>query len=193
MDPAAFEANLCSQDPGNHIVFRNQPGEKLCDPSPYMLTEGIKSPVLFHNQGERDKEVEASVREWPLALMENTPKGKESYEPLAVDFSFFQRPCTDFSVEEVWDGKNLNTEIVSKWVASKLKVIAGCIGVAFSGHEMETIQLLSRIERSLAPVETSAVRSSSSSRRSRELRRLEFGVNYDRSTTSSSGRKVSYG
>jgi len=87
----------------------------------------------------------------------------------------------------------LNAEIVSKWVASKLKVIAGCIGVAFLGHEMETIQLLSRIERSLAPVETSAVRSPSSSRRSRELRRLEFGVNYDRLTTSSSGGKVSYG
>jgi len=128
-----------------------------------------------------------------LALRENTSKGKEPFEPLAVDFSFFQRPCSDFSVNEVWDGETLNTEIVSKWVASKLKVIAGCIGVAFSGHEMETIQLLSRIERSLAPVETSAVRSPSSSRSSRELRRLQFGVNYDRSTSSSSGRKASYG
>jgi len=69
-------------------------------------------------------------------MLENTSKGKESYESLAVYFSFFHRPCIDFSVEEVWDGENLNTEIVSEWVASKLKVIAGCIGVAFLGHEM---------------------------------------------------------
>jgi len=154
------------------------------DPSPTSFPlEGNKSSVLFHNLGELDKEVKGSAKEWSLAMLENTSKGKESYEP-AVDFSFFQRPCTNFSVEEVWDGENLNTEILSKWVASKLKVIAGCIGVAFPGHEMETIQLLSRIERSLVPAKTSALRSPSSSRRSRELRRIEFGVNYDRSTTS---------
>jgi len=161
-------------------------------PSPtFVLSEGNKSPILFYNQ-EWDKELEASSKEWPLTMIENTSKGKESIEPLAVDFSFFRRPCTDYSVEEVWDGENLNTEIVSKWVSSKLKVIAGCIGVAFSGHEMETIHLLSRIERTLALAKTSAQRSPSSSIRSRELRRLEFGVNYDRSSTSG-GWKVSNG
>jgi len=79
-----------------------------------MLSEGNKSPVLFHNQGEWDKEVEASIKKWPLALIENTSRGKESFEPLAVDFSFFQRPCIEYSVEEVWDGENLNSEIVSR-------------------------------------------------------------------------------
>uniref|UniRef100_A0A7C8ZC57 Uncharacterized protein n=1 Tax=Opuntia streptacantha TaxID=393608 RepID=A0A7C8ZC57_OPUST len=111
-------------------------------------------------------------------------------EPLAVDYSFFQRPNKAFTVEEVWDGENLNSELVSKWVASKLKSIAVCIGVAFSGYEMETIQLLSRIEKSSVPVKTTMQRSPPSSRRLRELRRLEFGVNYNRSSSSSSGSEV---
>jgi len=81
-------------------------------------------------------------------------------------------------------------DIVCKWVASKLKTIVGCIGVAFSGYERETIQLLSRIEKSIVPAKTSVQRSLPSSRRRRELHRLEFGINYDRPTTSSSGLKV---
>ena len=93
-------------------------------------------------------------------------------------------------VEEVWDDENLNSELVSKWVTSKLKNITGCIGVAFSGYEMEIIQLLSRIEKSLVPDKATVQRSLPSSRRLRELRRLESGVNYDRLITSSSGLKV---
>jgi len=194
LDPAAFEANLSSQDPGNLKVSSIQVGEKVGDLSTtFILSEGNKSLVLPHNQGEWDKEMETSVKRWPVTMGEDITKGKESVEPLAVDFSFFQKPCTNYSVEEVWDGENLNSEIVSKWVASKLKSIAGCIGVAFTGHEMETIQLLSRIERSLVPALNSVQSSPSSSRRSRELRRLEFGVNYDRSATSTSGWKVSNG
>ena len=152
-----------------------------------------KSIVIAHNREEWDKERVAFVEGWPVTMEEITTKGKESVEPLAVDFSFFQKPCTNYSAEEVWDGEKLNSDIVSKWVASKLKSIAGCIGVAFTGHEMETIQLLSRIERSLTPALNSAQRSPSSSKRSRELRRLEFGVNYDRLATSTSGWKASNG
>jgi len=81
-------------------------------------------------------------------------------------------------------------ENVSKWVASKLKSIARCIGVAFSVYEMETIHVLSRIEKSIVPAKLSVQRSPPSSRRYRELRKLEFGVNYDRPITSSSGLKV---
>ena len=114
MDPAAFEANISSQDSGKLKVSSNSLGEKGGDPSPtFVLSEGNKSPTLFHNQ-EWDKELEASGKEWPLTMIENTSKGKESIEPLAVDFSFFRRPCNDYSVEEVWDGENLNSEIVSK-------------------------------------------------------------------------------
>ena len=61
--------------------------------------------------------------------------------------------------------------------------------MAFSGYEMETIQLLSRIEKNLAPDKTIVQRSPPSSRRLRELRRFEFGVNYD-STKRASLRNV---
>jgi len=51
--------------------------------------------------------------------------------PFAVDFSLLQNSNESFSVGDVWDGQNVNFEVVSKWVASKLKGIASCIGVAF--------------------------------------------------------------
>jgi len=81
----------------------------------------------------------------------------------------------------------MNQELVSKWVASKLKSIAGCIGVAFSRYELEVIQLLSRIKKNITSSKPSVQRTSPTSRRYRELRRLEFGVNYDRPINSSSG------
>ena len=109
---------------------------------------------------------------------------------MVVDYSFFESPNKAITAEEVWDWENLNSELVSKWVASKLKNIAGCMGVTFSGYELETIQLLSRIEKSLVPVKTTVQRSPPSSRSLRELRRLEFGVNYDRSSSTSSGSEM---
>ena len=136
------------------------------------------------------KRQEAPVKEWPLAMIGNNPRGKMSLEPLAVDYSFLQRPSKAFSVEDIWDGENLNSKLISEWVASKLKSIAGCIGMAFPGYEMETIQLLSRIKKSLVLDKTTVQRSPPSSRRLRELRKLEFCVSYDRSITSSSGLKV---
>jgi len=62
--------------------------------------------------------------------------------------------------------------------------------VAFFGYETEDIQLLSRIEKSNAPSKSSVQRTPPSSRRHRELRRLDFGINYDRPNTSSSGMTV---
>ena len=73
-----------------------------------------------------------------------------------MDFSCLHNNSGSFSVEEIWDGQNLNQELVSKWVASKLKSIVGCIGVAFSGYELEVIQLLSRIEKSITPSKVQA-------------------------------------
>ena len=55
---------------------------------------------------------------------------------------------------------------------------------------LETIQLLSRIEKSIATAKPSVKRSPPSSRGVRELRRLQFGVNYERPSSSSSGLKV---
>ena len=104
--------------------------------------------------------------------------------------SCLHRPSDSCSVEDVWDGENINQEYLSKWVASELQSSAGWIGVAFSGYEQEVIQLLSRIEKSNAPSKPSVQRTPSSSRRHRELCRLEFGVNYDRPNASFSGMKV---
>ena len=148
------------------------------------------SEASVRNQGVWYNRQEGPVKDWSLALIRNTSRNEELSEPLAVDFSFFRGNSNAYSVEEEWDGENLNSEYVSKWVASKLKSIAGCIGVALTGYEGETIQLLSRIEKSIVPVKSSVQRSPPSSRRLRELRRLEFGVNYDRSISSSSGLKV---
>jgi len=55
--------------------------------------------------------------------------------PLAVDFSFLQNPSESLSVDDIWDGESVNSWMVPKWVASKLKSIAATIGVAFSGYE----------------------------------------------------------
>jgi len=86
----------------------------------------------------------------------------------------------------------VNSEKVSKWVASKLKGIASCIGVAVLGYETEVIQLLSRIERNNRLPKQNVVRMPPATRRQRELRRLEFGVNYDRANASTSVMLVPY-
>jgi len=75
------------------------------------------------------------VHNWPLISV-GPPSGSEDLvAPLAVDVSFLQNSNESFSVEDVWDGQNVNSENDSKWVASKLKGIASCIGVAVSGYE----------------------------------------------------------
>lgn len=119
--------------------------------------------------------------------------GSEHFEaPLAVDFSFIQNSNVNFSAADVWDGHCVNSDKVSKWVDSKIQGIASCIGVAVSGYETEVIQLLSRIERNNRVSKQSAVRTPLTTRKQRELRRLEFGVNYDRDSASSSGPLVPY-
>jgi len=65
-------------------------------------------------------------------------------------------------------------------VASKLKSIAACIGVNFSSYENEVINLLSRIEKNNIITKPSVQTTPPVIRRQRGLRRLEFGVNYDR-------------
>ena len=77
-------------------------------------------------------------------------------------------------------------------MASKLKSIAAAIGVAFSGYESEVTHLLSRIEKNSVVPKQSVQRTPSAIRRQRELRRLEFGVNYDRVSASSSGMLIPY-
>jgi len=79
---------------------------------------------------------------------------------------------------------------VSKWVASKLKSIAATIDVAFSGYESKVTHSLSRIEKTNVVPKQSMQRTPSAIRRQRELRRLKFGVNYDRASASSSGMLV---
>ena len=64
--------------------------------------------------------------------------------------------------------------------------------VAFSGYESEVTHLLSRIEKNTSVPKQTGQRTPSAIRRQRELRKLEFGVNYDRASASSSGMLVPY-
>ena len=114
---------------------------------------------------------------------------------MAVDFSFLQSAQDSFSVEDIWDGEIVDSEMASKWVASKLRSIAATIGVEISGYESAVTQLLSRIEKNSGGCgvsKQSVHRTPPAVRRQRELKRLEFGVNYDRTNASSSGMLVPY-
>jgi len=62
--------------------------------------------------------------------------------------------------------------------------------VALSGYELKVIQLLSRIKKSINPSKPSVRRTPPASKRFRELRRLDFGVHYDRPSNSSGGIKM---
>jgi len=137
---------------------------------------------------------EHSENVWPLVSVAQS-NDEDVVTPLAIDFSFLQNAHDSFSVEDIWDGENVDSGVVSKWVASKLKSIAATIGVAISGYESEVTQLLSRIEKNnvgCGVPKQSVQRTPPVVRRQRELRRLEFGVTYDRPTTSSSGMLVPY-
>ena len=140
----------------------------------------------------QDTTQELAGHEWPLVPMGSCSGLHDSVAPLAVDYSWFQCHSNSYSVEDVWDGVNVNSDKVSKWVASKLRSIAACIGVAFSGYEHEVIQLLARIENSNVTPKPAVQRTPPSSRRQRELRRRELGVNYDRPCTSASGLMLLY-
>ena len=94
--------------------------------------------LLQYYLGHRYK---VPAHEWPLVSLGNI---EDLVEPLAIVYSCYDSPSNSYSAEDVKDGENISPENVSKWVASKRKSIAGCIGVAFSGYELEIIQLLSR-------------------------------------------------
>ena len=112
--------------------------------------------------------------------------------PLAVDYSFRQSQVGSFSVEDIWEDGKVDSRKVSKWVAAKLKGVAACLGVAFSGYEDEVANLLARIERTSVISKPSVLRTPSAVRRRRELKRLECGVNYEKAGSSSSGMLVPY-
>ena len=112
--------------------------------------------------------------------------------PLAVDYSFRQSQVGSFSVEDIWEDGKVDSRKVSKRVAAKLKGVAACLGVALSGYEDEVANLLARIERNSAISKPSVLRTPPAVRRRRELKRLEFGVNYEKAGSSSSGMLVPY-
>jgi len=100
--------------------------------------------------------------------------------------------CDSFSIDHIWDGESVNSENVSKWVGFEIKSIPACMGVNFSCHENEVINLLSRIEKnSVIPKPTVQI-TPPATRRQKEFRRLELGVNYDRACSFSSEMMVSY-
>ena len=58
--------------------------------------------------------------------MDSCSRVDDSVAPPVVDYSCFHDSSSFYSVEDVWDGENVNSDNVSKWVASKLKSIAAC-------------------------------------------------------------------
>ena len=65
--------------------------------------------------------------DWPWFSSKDFSSAADLIEPLAVDFSCLHNNSGSFSVEEIWDGQNLIQELVSKWVASKLKRVWGVV------------------------------------------------------------------
>ena len=99
-DPAAFEASLSVQAPGDPKVpsFRlGVQGGELS--SALLISEVNLSQDSSHNQGVRVKRKEGTVTEWPLATLGNRSRGEVAIEPLAVDYSFFQKPNKALTVE----------------------------------------------------------------------------------------------
>jgi len=58
--------------------------------------------------------MEVLAQKWPVVMLGNIARVEELLEPLVVDYSFFQRPSVAYSVEDVWDGENVNTKIVER-------------------------------------------------------------------------------
>lgn len=127
------------------------------------MSLGARSSASF--SGMVDNRCERPVHhDWPLVSIAQT-NAEDVETPLAIDFSFLQSSNDSFLVEYVWDGENVNSGNVSKWVASKLKSIATTIGVALSGYESEVIHLLSRIEKKGVVPKQSVQRTPSTIRR----------------------------
>ena len=71
---------------------------------------------------------ELAGHEWPLVPMGSCSRVDDSVAPLAVDYSCFQGPSNSYSVADVWDGMNVNSDKVSKWVACNLKARPPVLG-----------------------------------------------------------------
>jgi len=96
----------------------------------------IKSSVWCYCFRQGLNFFEPSENVWRLVSVAQS-NDEDVVTPMAVDFSFLQSAQDLFSVEDIWDGENVDSGMVSKWVASKLKSIAATIGVAISGYESE--------------------------------------------------------
>ena len=92
---------------------------------------GSRSSTSFSGVGLNDCEHSENV--WLIVSVARS-NIEDVKTPLAVDFSFMKSPNESFSGEDIWDGENVNSGMVSKWVASKLTCIVATIGVAFLGY-----------------------------------------------------------
>jgi len=55
---------------------------------------------------------EPSENVWPLVSVAQS-NGEDEVTPLAVDFSFLQSALDSFFVEDIWDGENVDSGMVS--------------------------------------------------------------------------------
>jgi len=69
------------------------------------------------------------VHDWPLISVGSTSDFENMETPLVADCYSLYNTDKSFSVEDVWDGVNVNSGNVRKWVASKLQNIATYISV----------------------------------------------------------------
>ena len=68
VDPAAFEATLSSQAPGDPKASSMRLGVQGAEhSSAFWISEENLTPASSHNQGAWVKRQEATVKEWPLA------------------------------------------------------------------------------------------------------------------------------
>jgi len=101
----------------------------------------------------------SSQVDWPIILASASRLEPHDLGQLVADFAFpHNQGEGENSVNNVWDGSNINSDNVSKRVANKMKRIASCIGVAISGHENENAQLVSRIENQNSAAKQSSLK-----------------------------------
>jgi len=62
----------------------------------------------------RDKTQELAEHEWLLVPIGSCSGVNDMIVPFAVDYSCFHSPSNSYSMEDVWDGENVNSDNVSK-------------------------------------------------------------------------------
>ena len=69
-----------------------------------------------------------TTQELPLVPMDSFLGVDVSVALLMVDYSGFHGPSSSYSVEDVWDGENVNSDNVSTWWPLNFKALPPILG-----------------------------------------------------------------